>query len=194
MKLIVGLGNPGLLYSCSRHNIGFETVKSLARSLKSTFKRERLVFSLVGKARLGETQIILALPQRFMNLSGLAVKALVKEYKISLPDLLVICDDLDLELGRIKLRPSGSSGGHRGLQSIIEHLGSVEFSRLRIGIGRPRDPAHAAEYVLKGFLRKEKPIIAEAKENSVQCCLSWLEKGVTQTMNTFNTNLPVCGR
>ena len=187
MKLIVGLGNPGLIYAGSRHNIGFAVVKSLARSLKVTLKRERSAFSLVGKVKLGELNIILALPQSFMNLSGLAVKALLKEFKINPKDLLVICDDLDLELGRIKIRPFGSSGGQRGLQSIIEHIGTSEFSRLRIGIGRPRQSTQTVRYVLTSFLRKERAIVAEANEKSVRCCLSWVENGVDETMNMFNT-------
>ena len=187
MKLIVGLGNPGLIYAGSRHNIGFAVVKSLACSLKVTLKRERSAFSLVGKVKLGELNIILALPQSFMNLSGLAVKALLKEFKINPKDLLVICDDLDLELGRIKIRPFGSSGGQRGLQSIIEHIGTSEFSRLRIGIGRPRQSTQTVRYVLTSFLRKERAIVAEANEKSVRCCLSWVENGVDETMNMFNT-------
>ena len=187
MKLIVGLGNPGLIYAGCRHNIGFSVVKSLARSLKVTLKRDRSVFSATGKAKWGEHNIILAMPQTFMNLSGVAVNALLKRFKVSPENLLVICDDLDLELGRIKIRPFGSSGGQRGLQSIIEHIGRGEFSRLRVGIGRPRKSADAARYVLAGFSKKEKEIVEEAKENSASCCLTWVEKGVVETMNMFNT-------
>ncbi len=190
MKLIVGLGNPGLIYAGSRHNIGFSVVKSLARFLKVTLKRDRSVLCVTGKARRGEHNIILAMPQTFMNLSGVAVNALLKKFKVSPENLLVICDDLDLELGRIKIRPFGSSGGQRGLESIIEHIGRGEFSRLRVGIGRPARSADAARYVLAGFSKKEQEIAAEVKENSVSCCLSWVEKGIVETMNMFNTSLP----
>ena len=190
MKLIVGLGNPGLVYAGSRHNIGFAVIKSLARFLKVTLKRDGSVSALVGKAELDQNNLILALPQTFMNLSGIAVKALIKKFKLSPEDLLVVCDDLDLELGKIKIRPQGGSGGQRGLTSIIEHLGTQDFSRLRIGIDRPKNPADAAGYVLSGFLRKEKTIIEEVKEDAVNCCLSWMENGIIKTMDSFNTSLP----
>jgi len=187
VKLIVGLGNPGLIYAGSRHNIGFMVVKSLARSLKVVLKRDSSVSALVGKPNYGQYNLVLALPQTFMNLSGIAVKALLKKFKVSPQELLVVCDDLDLELGRVKIRPHGSSGGQRGMVSIIEHLGTQEFSRLRVGIGRPRNPADAARYVLSGFLRKEKAIVEETKEDAVRCALSWVENGIIITMDTFNT-------
>ena len=187
MKLIVGLGNPGLIYAGSRHNIGFTVLKSLAGSLKVTFKRDSSVLVLVGKAKVAQQEVILALPQTFMNLSGRAVGALLKKFKVNLEDLLVVCDDLDLELGRIKIRPFGSSGGQRGLDSIIEYLGTQKFSRLRIGIGRPKVTEDTAKYVLAGFLRKEQAIVQEAKVEALNCCLSWVEKGIVETMNMFNT-------
>jgi peptidyl-tRNA hydrolase, PTH1 family len=190
VKLIVGLGNPGFMYVGSRHNIGFSVLKSLASSLKVTLKRDSLVFALVGQAEVVEQKVILALPQTFMNLSGRAVSALLKKFKVSPEDLLVVCDDLDLELGKIKIRPSGSSGGQRGLDSIIEHLGTRNFSRLRIGIGRPRVGVDAARYVLTGFLRKEQGKVQEAKVDALNCCLSWVEKGAVETMNMFNTKTP----
>ncbi|MFH0918484.1 MAG: aminoacyl-tRNA hydrolase, partial [Candidatus Omnitrophota bacterium] len=130
-KLIVGLGNSGLIYAGSRHNIGFAVLKSLARSLKMNFKRDSSVWALVAKDKLLSQEVVLALPQTYMNLSGKAVKALLKRFKVNLPDLLVVCDDLDLELGQIKIRPQGSSGGQHGLESIIEHLGTQDFNRLR---------------------------------------------------------------
>ncbi len=187
MKLIVGLGNPGLFYAGSRHNIGFTVVKSLARSLKVAFKRDNSVSALVAKTNCGEHNLVLALPQTFMNLSGIAVKGLLKKLKLSPQDLLVVCDDLDLDLGRIKIRSQGSSAGQRGLVSIIEQLGTQDFNRLRIGIGRPRNPQDAARYVLAGFLRKEKAIVEESKEDAISCCLSWVENGIIITMDSFNT-------
>jgi len=186
MKLIVGLGNPGLIYAGSRHNIGFAVLKSLARSLKISFKRDRAVSALVAKDQLSGQDLVLALPQSYMNLSGIAVAALFKKFKVDAKDLLVVCDDLDLELGQIKIRPQGSSGGQRGLQSIIERLGTQDFSRLRIGIGRPKNPQDAAKYVLSGFLRKEKTALKQIEEDAVNCCLSWAKNGIVQTMNTFN--------
>jgi len=186
VKLIVGLGNPGLFYAGSRHNVGAAVVKLLARNLKSSFKRDSSIFALVSKAKIDQHEVVLALPQTYMNLSGKAVKACFKKFKVSPQDLLVVCDDLDLELGRIKIRPSGTSGGQRGLASIIESLGTHEFSRLRIGIDRPKNSADAADYVLKGFLRSQKKIVETVKEDAVNCCISWAQNGVAETMNTFN--------
>ena len=187
MKLIVGLGNPGLIYAGSRHNIGFMVVKALARSLKVVLKKDRQVCALIGKTKCGQHDLVLALPQTFMNLSGVAVKALLKKLKLSPQELLVVCDDLDLELGRIKIRPHGSSAGQRGLASIIEKLGTAEFNRLRFGIDRPRNAEDTSRYVLSGFLRKEKAVVEEAKEDAVACALSWVENGIIMTMDSFNT-------
>jgi len=187
VKLIVGLGNPGLIYAGSRHNIGFTVVKSLARSLKAALKKDSSVSALTAKTSCGQHNLVLALPQTFMNLSGIAVKALLKKFKLSPQDLLVVCDDLDLEPGRIKIRPFGSSAGQRGMVSIIEQLGTQDFNRLRIGIGRPKNPQDAARYVLAGFLRKEKALIELAREDAVDCCLSWVENGIIKTMDSFNT-------
>ncbi|MDD5408544.1 MAG: aminoacyl-tRNA hydrolase [Candidatus Omnitrophica bacterium] len=187
VKLIVGLGNPGLIYAGSRHNIGFTVVKSLARLLKVALKKDGSVSALTAKTSCGQHNLVLALPQTFMNLSGIAVKALLKKFKLEPQDLLVVCDDLDLELGRIKIRPFGSNAGQRGMASIIEQLGTQDFNRLRIGIGRPKNPQDAARYVLAGFLRKEKALIELAQEDAVDCCLSWVENGIVKTMDSFNT-------
>lgn len=186
LKLIVGLGNPGLIYIGSRHNIGFLVLKSLTRSLKINFKRDNSASCLVARDKLVQQDVVFALPQTYMNLSGIAVAALLKKFKVDLKDLLVVCDDLDLELGQIKIRPQGSSGGQRGLQSIIERLGTQDFCRLRVGIGRPKSSQDAAKYVLSRFMRKESITVKQAEEDAVNCCRSWLEKGVVQTMNNFN--------
>ena len=192
-KLIVGLGNPGLIYAGSRHNIGFAVLRSLARSLKINFKTDSSVSALVTRDKLVEQEVVFALPQKYMNLSGISVKALLKKFKVNPKDLLVVCDDLDLELGKIKIRPQGSSGGQRGLDSIIDHLGTQEFCRLRIGIGRPKSSGSqdAAKYVLSGFLRKEKVAVQQIVGDAAGCCMSWIENGIVQTMNMFNKQ-PVC--
>ncbi len=187
MKLIVGLGNPGLKYAGSRHNIGFAIVKSLACYLKVAFKRDRLLSSLVGRTVCGGEELVLALPQTFMNLSGVAVKALLEKFKLNPRDLLVVCDDLDLELGSIRFRRHGSSAGQRGMKSIIEQLGTQEFNRLRFGIGRPRSPEDASRYVLSGFPRKERNTVEGAKEEAVRCCLSWVQGGINAIMDNFNS-------
>lgn len=186
MKLIVGLGNPGDTYIDSRHNIGFSAVDALSKDSGCSFKRDRGTFAFTAKGTLGGKEVILAKPVTFMNLSGVAVKALIKKYKIDLADLLVICDDLDLELGRIKIRPTGSAGGHHGLESIIDNIHSREFARLRAGIGRPHPKMDSCDYVLSQFTRKEKETVKEIIETACDCCYSWLTKNIQETMNIFN--------
>lgn len=186
MKLIVGLGNPGLIYAHSRHNIGFSVIKAFARLHKVPLKKERDTLALCGKALVDAHSVVLALPLTYMNLSGVAVASLVKKHRIDLEDVLVVCDDLDLELGRLKIRPSGSSGGHNGLKSIIDALGSKDFARLRIGIGRPSPRSQAREYVLSGFSKKERPQVEEIVRRAVSCSEVWVDEGITNTMNIFN--------
>ena len=136
MRLIVGLGNPGREYAHSRHNVGFWCLNRLARRHGIAFSsRGRL--AAVGEGRLAGRPVILAKPRTFVNLSGRAVSHLLQRYRLSPQQLLVVCDDLDLPLGRVRLRASGSHGGHRGMRSIIEAIGSQDFPRIRIGIGRP---------------------------------------------------------
>lgn len=186
MKLIVGLGNPGRVYSGTRHNIGFTVVKGLSQIHKIALKKESRILALSGRGRISGENVILALPLTYMNLSGIAVAGLLKKYKIEAQNLLVILDDLDLELGRIKLRPSGSSAGQRGLQSIIASLGTKEFLRLRVGIGRSAKAEHASDYVLAPFKAAEKEKIAQAVRKAQDCCLAWVNQGISQAMNIFN--------
>ncbi len=186
MKLIVGLGNPGRLYIDSRHNIGFSVIKALAKTYKISLKRESGSSALSGKVKICGQNVILAMPLTFMNLSGIAVAGLLKKYRIDLANLLVVCDDLDLEFGRLKLRPSGSSGGQRGLESIIGSIGSRGFARLRIGISRPFQDRDASEYVLSPFTRKEKEQVRQIIEEAGACCQAWVTKGITETMNISN--------
>ena len=185
MKLIVGLGNPGIFYRNSRHNIGFSVIKNLGKKYRVNFRKEKGIPALT--ARINPEDLMLAMPLTFMNLSGEAVSRLVERYGFDLEDILVVCDDLDLEAGRLRLKTSGSSGGHRGLKSIISSLKSDGFSRLRIGIGKPAQSKDAAEYVLSAFPKKEKGLIDQIVQQACDCCLSWLELGAAQTMNTFNT-------
>lgn len=186
MKLIVGLGNPGKIYTDSRHNIGFSVINNLAKSHKVSLKREKNVLSQSVKVRIDSHDAILAMPLTFMNLSGAAVVGLLKKYKLNLDDILVVCDDLDLEFGRLKLRPSGSSGGHRGIKSVIDSIRSREFARLRIGIGRPLQNTDPADYVLSHFNRKEKAGLKEIIERAGLCCWVWVKKGNQEAMNIFN--------
>lgn len=186
MKLIVGLGNPGIAYRGSRHNIGFTVVKALAKAEKKTLKKENGIPALSAKA--ANHNIILATPLVFMNLSGVAVAALIRKYKVDSCDVLVVCDDLDLEPCRLKIKPSGSSGGHRGLKSIIAAIDCQDFPRLRIGIGRPPQHKNAADYVLSYFTRGQRTDIEKAVQRAVDCCQFWAREGTLKAMDKFNKN------
>ena len=193
MKLIVGLGNPGRVYANNRHNVGFICLNHFARTQGIKFDKKQ------GKARIGTgevagNKIVLARPQTYMNLSGQSVSRLIKKFSVDLNDLLVIHDDLDLPSGKIRIRQGGSSGGHKGIESIISCLGSQDFSRLRIGIGRPteiRDIAEAREadisaYVLSDFTPDEKQIIIDVVPKVNEAILCLLTEGLTATMNKYN--------
>jgi PTH1 family peptidyl-tRNA hydrolase len=186
MKAIVGLGNPGRWYAASRHNVGFMAVAELSRLYRIALKKESGILALSGKGSIEGIDVVLAQPMTFMNLSGAAVKALLRKYKVKPDDLLVICDDLDLEFGRLKIRPSGTSGGHRGLESIIEALASRDFCRLRIGIDKPQEDIDAADYVLSGFTKDQKRRFPEAMARAAECCRVWMYEGVSKSMNIFN--------
>jgi PTH1 family peptidyl-tRNA hydrolase len=186
MKLIVGLGNPGSSYTQSRHNIGFMVVKALAKEKGLALKKDNSAAALSAKLKIDNQVVLLAMPLTFMNLSGIAVKQLVKKCKAGFEDILVVCDDLDLEFGRVKLKKDGSSGGQRGLESIIESLGSKNFHRLRIGISRPPARDDAADYVLSAFTRQEKIELKEIIGKALDCCLSWVFSGIDESMNVFN--------
>lgn len=186
MKLIVGLGNPGRDYSDTRHNIGFLAVRDLSRANKIALRKERNIAALCGKGKIGQQPVMLALPLTFMNLSGVAVGQLLKRHKVDAENLLVICDNVDIEFGRFKLKCSGSSAGHRGVESIIAQIGSNEFCRLRIGIGRPRSK-DTAGYVLSPFKKEERKQLNEVIKNAGLCAETWATKGAAAAMNFFNT-------
>jgi PTH1 family peptidyl-tRNA hydrolase len=191
MKLIVGLGNPGKSYSRNRHNVGFHCLNYFARLHHIRFWH-RQCHARVGVGKISGEKLLLARPGTFMNLSGKAVACLVHKHKIPLSDLLVICDDLNLPPGKIRLRQSGSSGGHKGMNSIISALGSEDFPRIRVGIGRPQEEGQSlsedavVNYVLSDFSRQEeemiKPVVARVAE-AIDC---FLTEGITAAMNKFN--------
>jgi len=191
MKLIVGLGNPGKTYARNRHNVGFQCLNYFARLHSIRFDR-RQCQARVGMGEVGAEKLLLAKPGTFVNLSGKSVACLVHKYDIPLGDLFVIYDDLDLPLGKIRLRQSGSSGGHKGMSSIISALGSEDFPRIRVGIGRPQmeeqsiSEGAVVNYVLSDFSPQEtatiKPVIARVAE-AIDC---FLTQGLTAAMNKFN--------
>lgn len=183
--IIVGLGNPGPAYERHRHNVGRRVVSALAKRLDLPFHRSR------GRCRVAEgmvngTHLVLARPQTFMNVTGTAVKALLQSYRASPRELLVVLDDMDLPLGRIRLRPRGSAGGHRGLESIIAALGTQDFPRLRIGIGRPPEGMDPVEFVLQPFTDAEQEVIAEAEHRAVDAVFSLIKEGLDRTMGRYN--------
>ena len=185
MWLVVGLGNPGSEYAGTRHNAGFMVVQRLGQRWNLKFER-RACSSRLTETRRGRTKIILALPQTFMNQSGLAVQSLLATYKIKPENLLVIYDDLDLPLGEIRIRPQGSPGSHRGMKSIVEVLGTTLFPRVRLGIGPRPESVEAADYVLSQFSVDEKPKIKEAVEKACQAVEMIVAGRLAEAMNTFN--------
>jgi len=186
--LIAGLGNPGRQYKTNRHNIGFMLVDRLADSLDIAFSRLESK-ALVTKTNYQDHKIILAKPQTFMNLSGQAVGSLMKFYKIPLENLLVVYDDVDLPFGKIRLRPTGGSAGQKGVASIIDRLGTNEFPRLRLGIGRPPGRMEAASYVLRDFSREDVEFLPEFLDRGVEAVLTFVQEGLVAAMNRYNSHV-----
>lgn len=188
VKLIVGLGNPGKDYQGTRHNVGFEVVDTLARR-HGIHVRKRQNKALVGEGNIGGEHVILAKPLTFMNLSGEAVAGLVRRYRLNVSELIVVTDDVNLPLGRLRVRARGSSGGHKGLRSIIHSLASEDFPRIRIGIGSP-EQIDMVNYVLSRFNRSERRTIKEAVEKAADAVEAILSEGLEQAMNRFNAPQP----
>lgn len=185
MKLVVGLGNPGRRYAGTRHNIGFDVLDLLAgRHGLEWASAPRGIEALIARDR--GTDVTLAKPLTFMNLSGHAVLGLLQFYKIGLPDLFVVVDDVNLELGRLRTRAIGSAGGHNGLKSLIEVLGTEDFARLRIGVGRGDARRDLADHVLATFEPEERPDVAETAGRAADAVELFVAEGVTPVMNRFN--------
>jgi PTH1 family peptidyl-tRNA hydrolase len=184
--LIVGLGNPGAEYAQTRHNAGFLLVEKLAAKWKCDWANERKFKARIAKAERAGKKVLLCEPQTFMNLSGETVAALKDFYQLPLQRVLVAVDDADLPLGEIRLRKSGSSGGHHGLESIEQHLSSREFARLRIGIGRADDAREITNYVLGKFDPAENELLKKVLERASNQIETWLEAGIEKAMNQFN--------
>lgn len=190
MKLIVGLGNPGLRYAHNRHNIGFMCINHFAKmqGIRLDSKQGQ---ARIGTGEINGEKIVLARPQTFMNASGESVSRLVKKFKMEPDNLIVIHDDLDLPLGKIRIRLGGSSGGHKGIESIINELSNQDFIRVRIGIGRPDDADEASEadvidYVLNDFSPDEKEVTSEVMPRINEAILCLLNEGLTAAMNKYN--------
>ena len=182
---IVGLGNPGASYEKTRHNLGFMLVDELARDAQSQVKRDECR-SLVGRAVIESSTVELAKPQTFMNLSGEAVSCLIKKDGRSIERLIVISDDLALPLGSIRLRPKGTHGGHNGLRSIIDCLGTNEFIRLRIGIMPEHPIANAKSFVLENFGKSEQETVEKVLKNSAEAAKTVIKDGIDAAMAKWN--------
>lgn len=185
MKVIVGLGNPGFSYRRTRHNLGFMVVQGLAGRRRMRFRRGRFRSSQ-ARGRIGKEEVLLVRPMTFMNRSGISVGGVVRECGCSLEDVLVICDDVNLDLGKLRLRRDGSAGGHKGLESIVEHLSSQAFPRLRIGVGAPTEGEDMVSYVLRGFRRSEMSVVRDAIERAVLAAETWVYHGIEEAMNRYN--------
>jgi PTH1 family peptidyl-tRNA hydrolase len=185
MKVVVGLGNPGARYRETRHNVGFMVLELLAASLGATAARSRFEGEL-AEATLGETSVLLVEPQTWMNLSGRCVRQVMHYYRIDASELLVVCDDLALPLGKIRIRRRGSAGGHKGLQDIIDQLGTEEYPRLRVGIGAAPPEWDPADWVLSRFSRDALPTIREAVERAAEAVECWILHGDEAAMNRYN--------
>lgn len=183
MKVIVGLGNPGKQYDATRHNVGFAVVDLLAQGVGAGRFRSRYQ-AQVAELSEADQQILLVKPETFMNLSGRSVRQLVDFYQMPSVDLLVVCDDVNLPLGKLRLRAKGSHGGHNGLRNIQEHLGTAEYARLRIGVDAPSQ--NLVEHVLTRFRPGERPVIEEAIQTAAQAAVVWVAQGIEAAMNRYN--------
>jgi PTH1 family peptidyl-tRNA hydrolase len=188
VKLVVGLGNPGRKYERTRHNLGFWIIDHIAEGARITVKKE-LCHALVGEFSSDGQQVLLAKPQTYMNRSGEAVKDLLGQFASTAENLVVVYDDLDLPFGRIRIRPEGGAGGHRGMVSIIESLAGAPFYRVRVGIGRPPEGVDPADFVLEPFASDEADRVAELVSRASQSVVFLLREGGQRAMEEFNRPL-----
>ncbi|KXG08264.1 aminoacyl-tRNA hydrolase [Anoxybacillus rupiensis] len=185
MKLLVGLGNPGREYEQTRHNVGFMVIDELAKRWNLSYNQTKFN-GLFSSHMVGTEKVILCKPLTYMNLSGECVRPLMDYFKMDIDDLLVIYDDLDLPVGKIRLRVKGSAGGHNGIKSLIHHLGTDQFKRIRIGIGRPQNGQKVTDYVLGRFISEEQPDIQHAIMRAADACEKFMTEPFLQVMNEFN--------
>lgn len=185
IKLLFGLGNPGRKYISTRHNLGYRLIELLAKKGKKKFKfsRENYVFTEV---KIKGEKIILVKPQTFMNQSGIAAKECLDDFDLSPEELLVLCDDINLPLGKLRIRPKGADGGHNGLKSIIYHLNTQDFARLRMGIGLPSPKIRAEDYVLENFRSIEKYEVMKMLKEASSAVEGVISQGIAESMNRFN--------
>ena len=189
MKLIVGLGNPGKDYEYTRHNLGFLVVRYLSEKINADFKLSSFTNGLIVESKIGENDVCLFLPMTYMNKSGGAIRQLVEIKGFVLQDILIICDDLNLDFGQIRIRAKGRDGGHNGLNSIIQCLGTEEFPRLRMGISYPVNKDDVIDYVLTEFKKNEKNDLGDFIQRAADCCILWLNEGTGKAMEKYNAKV-----
>jgi peptidyl-tRNA hydrolase, PTH1 family len=185
MKIIVGLGNPGKKYERTRHNAGFMAIDELARSLHLDINHEKYS-AFIAKAQIDEESTILTKPLTYMNDSGRAISAILRDTYVGVNDLIVLHDELDLPLGSVRIKINGGHGGHNGLRSIIELVGSSDFTRVRLGIGRPAPGMDAADYVLSPFLSEERILLPDVMARAAEAVRVIILEGPSRAMNIFN--------
>ncbi len=185
MKLVVGLGNPGKKYDATRHNVGFAVIDTLAAGPGVGSAQERFDAAIAEWREDGD-KVLLMKPLTYMNLSGKAVRAVVDFYRLEVADLLVVCDDINLPLGKLRFRARGTHGGHNGLRDIQAHLGTTEYARLRIGVGAPAEEGAAIDHVLSRFRPSERPVMEEAIATAVEGVVLWVHQGIDTCMNQYN--------
>ncbi len=185
MKIIVGLGNPGKKYERTRHNAGFMAVNELAETLRTVIAQEKY-HALIGRTHIDSVETMLVKPQTFMNDSGRSVGAIIRYTHTAVSDIVVLHDDLDLPLGAVRIKSGGGHGGHKGLRSIIEHIGSADFIRVRLGIGRPEPYADPANYVLSPLPAAERELFSKAILRAADAAKAVVIDGPMRAMNTYN--------
>ena len=186
MKLIIGLGNPGEQYKLTRHNIGFLVLEKFAKTNNIKFKFSKRFNALIGEGAIGREKTLVAMPQTYMNLSGHSVRPVLNWLKLEADDMFVVIDDMALPFGSIRVKPKGSSGGHNGLNSIIESINTQEFPRMRLGILGRKNVKGLSSYVLGRFTKSEQKNLPEILDAASQACECWAREGVNAAMNKFN--------
>ena len=187
MKAIIGLGNPGMKYAGTRHNIGFDAVTAIADKYNLSINNKKFK-GVYADGHIAGEKVLLVQPQTFMNLSGECVREVADFYKLNPDEIIIICDDINLDVGRLRIRKKGSAGGHNGLKNIIAHLGTEEFPRIRVGVGEKTEGWDLADYVLARFDKDSEPVIREALANVVGAVETWISDGIDAAMNRFNVS------
>ena len=187
MKLIVGLGNPGKEYHLTRHNVGFMVLKEIAQLNDLKFRANKRFNALTAEGLIGEENCYLSMPQTFMNLSGNSVRSITRWLKVDVDNVLLIVDDIALPFGSIRIKAKGSDAGHKGVASVIDYLGTNEFSRMRVGILGRKNIRDLSNYVLNRFSKKEQKELPDILSLSYSACECWVKEGVDAAMNRYNS-------